>query len=93
MNSLARRIEDNGIRFLGDFVENLQNISREKTAVIESVQPGILPGCLYGFFYDLHTDNLLCHRGDDLGDGSGTAVKVKDRLILDVSEEFPGCTV
>ena len=93
VNPLAGRVENDGVGLVRNFVENLQNIAGEKTAVVEMIQSGVFTGCLHGLLYDLHTNDLFRHRSDDLCDGSGTAVEVEDSLIPDISQKFSGGAV
>ena len=78
MNPLSGRIQNNHIRLYLQVIKNLQYVSRNKTAVGQPVQSSILSGCFHCFFYNLHTDHFFCYRRQKLGNGSGSAVKIKD---------------
>ena len=66
------------IAALPQVIKNLQYVSRNKTAVGQPVQSSILAGCFRCLFYNLHTDHFFCYRRLKLGNGSGSAVKIKD---------------
>ena len=78
MNALPRRIQNDHIRLFFHFIQDLQHIPGQESAVLKAVQHRVLPGGGNRVLHDLHADNLLRHRGKKLGDGPGAAVQVKN---------------
>ena len=81
VDAVSGGIQDDHIRLLFHFVQNLQYISGDEFAVIQSVGSGIFLCCLYGFLHDFHADNLSGRRCHELCDGTGAAVEVEHSLV------------
>ena len=93
MYPIPGRVQHNKVRLVFQLIDHLQHIPCDKFTVIKPIETGIFPGSLHGFFDDLHTDHLLCHRRQHLGNGPGSAVQVKDDLVLRLSYILPGSLI
>ena len=82
IDTIAGRIKDDHIRLILDFIENLEDITGDKFAVIEVVELGIFLGCLNCFLYDLNTYDFIGNRCKELSDSAGSGVKVIDYSIF-----------
>ena len=91
--SVSWRIQDDEIRFLLHLIQDLQHISSNKPAVCDPVKGGVFFGSFYCFLHDLHANDFFCHFCQDLGDGAGSAVQIKDGHIPGVSDIFSCCIV
>ena len=89
MDAVARRVEDDEIRFLRNLVEHFEDIACEKTAVGQSVAHSIFTGCYDRLLYDLHADHFFCYRRKELRDRTGAGIEIKDRLIFRVADVIP----
>ena len=78
MDSVARRVKNDHIRFLGQVIEDLKNVTGDESAVIKAVEFRILSRCFHGILHDLNTDHFFCHRCEKLGDRACSAVQVKN---------------
>ena len=61
MDSVARRVKNDHIRFLGQVIEDLKNVTGDESAVIKAVEFRILSRCFHGILHDLNTDHFFCH--------------------------------
>ena len=93
MDSFARWIKNDEVRFFFDFIDHLQHVSGEETAVGKAVCLCVLFCSCNSFFHDFHTDHFFCDRCKDLGDGSGSAVEVEDRAVFRLADELAGGAV
>ena len=87
VDSVARRVKNDHIRFLGQVIEDLKNVTGDKSAVIKTVEFRILSRCFHGILHDLNTDHFFCHWREELGNRACSAVQVKNfhsTGILDV---------
>ena len=81
VNAISGRIKDDHIRFLRHIIQNLQHIPGNKTTVIDAVKCSVFSGGFYRVFHDLHADHLAGNGRRKLGNGAGSAVKIKHYLI------------
>ena len=93
MDSFARWIKNDEVRFFFDFIDHLQHVSGEETAVGKAVCLCVLFCSCNSFFHDFHADHFFCDRCKDLGDGSGSAVEVEDRAVFRLADELAGGAV
>ena len=93
MDSFARWIKNDEVRFFFDFIDHLQHVSGEETAVDKAVCLCVLFCSCNSFFHDFHADHFFCDRCKDLGDGSGSAVEVEDRAVFRLADELAGGAV
>ena len=89
MYPIPGRVQHNKIRLVFQLIDHLQHIPCNKFTILKPIKTGIFPGSLHGFFHNFHADHLLCHRRQHLGNGPGSAVQVKDNLILRLSHILP----
>ena len=93
MDSVARRIKNDHVRFLGQVIEDLKNVTGDKSAVIKTVEFRILSRCFHGIFHDLDTDHFFCHGCQNLSDRTGTGVEIKHGHVLRISDVIACGTV
>ncbi|CDE67694.1 unknown [Blautia sp. CAG:37] len=93
MDSFARWIKNDEVRFFFDFIDHLQHVSGEETAVGKAVCLCVLFCSCNSFFHDFHADHFFCDRCKDLGNGSGSAVEVEDRAVFRRADELAGGAV
>ena len=86
MDAVSWRIKDDIIRLIFNGIQHFQNVTGNKFTVVQLVQSGIDFGCLDSFFHNFYTDNFLCHCCQNLGDGTCSAVKVKNSHIFCIAD-------
>ena len=89
MNTVSGRIQNDHIRFLSQIIQYLQYVTCNKSAVCQIVKCCVFSCCFYSFLHNLDSDHFICYRSGKLGDGSGSAIEVKDYLIFGISNILP----
>lgn len=86
VDAIPWRVEDDDIGIVGQLGYFLHDVAGDERAVVKTVGFGVDSGSFDSFLDKLDTDDFFRHRGQDLGDGAGAAVQVKDGFILAVSD-------
>ena len=90
MDAIPRGIQDNGIRMHGEGIDLLKYIPGDEVTVVQMIAFGIDPGSLNGFFHDFDPgDRFRTGTGQDLRDGAGPAVQVKNLSTAYIAGKVP----